>query len=75
MAHMVKNPPAMQETQVRSLSQDNSLEKGMDTHFSILARRILWPEEPGGTELDTTGRLTHTHTHTPTGGRDGVILP
>ena len=63
---MVKNPPAMQETQVRSLSQDNSLEKGMDTHFSILARRILWPEEPGGTELDTTGRLTHTHTHTHT---------
>ena len=74
---MVKNPPAVQETQVRSLSQEDSMEKGMDTHFSILARRILWMEEPGGTKLDTTGRLTHTHTHTHThtGGRDGVMLP
>ena len=34
---MVKNPPAMQETQVRSLSQEDPLEKGMATHSSILA--------------------------------------
>ena len=45
---MVKNPPAMQETQVRSLGQEDPLEKGMATHFSILAWRIPWREEPGG---------------------------
>ena len=44
---MVKSPPAMQETQVRSLGQQDPLEKGMATHFSILARRIPWTEEPG----------------------------
>ena len=48
MAQMVKNLPAMQETQVRFLGQEDSLEKGMATHFSILARRIPWTEEPGG---------------------------
>ena len=37
---MVRNPPAMQETQVQSLSQDNPLEKGMATHSSILALAI-----------------------------------
>ena len=45
---MVKNLPAMQETQVRSLGGDNPLEKGMATHSSILAWRIPWTEEPGG---------------------------
>ena len=45
---MVKNPPAMQETWVRSLDWDNPLEKGMATHFSILAWKIPWREEPGG---------------------------
>ena len=47
---MVKNPPAMQETQkiqVPSLSWDDPLEEGMATYFSILARRIPWTEEPG----------------------------
>ena len=48
MAHMVKNLPAMQETQVSSLGQEHTLEKGMATHFSILAWRIPWTEEPGG---------------------------
>ena len=48
VAQMVKNPPAMQETQVRSLGQGELLEKGMATHFSILAWRIPWTEEPGG---------------------------
>ena len=48
MAQMVKNLPAMQETQVRFLGQEDSLEKGMATHFSILARRIPWTEGPGG---------------------------
>ena len=45
---MVKNPPAVQETQVQSLDQEDPLEKGMATHSSILARRIPWIEEPGG---------------------------
>ena len=40
VAQMVKNMPAMQETQVQSLGQEDSLEKGMATHFSILAWRI-----------------------------------
>ena len=45
---MVKNPPAMQETQVQSLYPEDSLEKGMETHSSILAWRIPWTEEPDG---------------------------
>ena len=40
MAQTVKNPPAMQETRVQSLGQEDPLEKGMVTHSSILARRI-----------------------------------
>ena len=51
---MVKNPPAMQETQeswVRSLSQEDPLEKEMATHSSILACRIPWTEEPGGLQF------------------------
>ena len=42
-----KNPPAMQETQVRSLGQEDPLEKGMATHASILAWRIPWTEQLG----------------------------
>ena len=45
---MVKNLPAMQETQVRLLGREDPLEKGMATHTSILAWRIPWTEEPGG---------------------------
>ena len=54
MAQTIKNPPAMQETQVqslggvRSLGQEDALEKGMATQSSILAWRIPWTEEPGG---------------------------
>ena len=48
MAHSVKNPLAMQETRVRSLGWEDPLEKGIATHASILAWRILWTEEPGG---------------------------
>ena len=44
---MVKNFPAMQETQVQSLGQEDPLEKGMATDSSILAWRIPWIEEPG----------------------------
>ena len=48
MAQTVKNPAAMQETQVRSLGQEDPLKKGMTTHSSVLAQRIPWTEEPGG---------------------------
>ena len=65
VAQMVKNLPAMWETQVRSLGQEDALEKGMATHSSILAWRISWTDEPGRLyspwghkELDTTKRLT-----------------
>ena len=47
-AHLVKNLPAMQETRVQFLSQEDALEKRMATHFSILAWRIPWTEEPSG---------------------------
>ena len=45
---MVKNLPAIEETQVRSLGGEDTLEKEMATHTSILAQRIPWMEEPGG---------------------------
>ena len=53
VAQVVKNLPAMQETQVQSLGQEDPLEKGMVTHSSILAWRIPWTEEPG--ELQSRG--------------------
>ena len=46
VAQMVKNPPAVQETWVRSLGRKDPLGKGMATHSSILAWRIPWTEEP-----------------------------
>ena len=60
MAQVVKNLPAVQETQVQSLSREGPLEKEMAIHSSILAWRIPWTEEPGGLqsmgsqESDTT---------------------
>ena len=57
---LVKNLPAMQETQVQFLGWEDPLEKEMATHSSILAWRILWTEKPGRLqsmglqELDTT---------------------
>ena len=50
---MVKNPPAIQETQVASLGQEDPLEKRMATHSSILVWKILCTEKPGG--LHTMG--------------------
>ena len=47
MAQMVKHLPAMQETWVRFLGQEDPLEKEMVTHSSILAWKIPWTEEPG----------------------------
>ena len=48
VAQMVKNQPAVQETQVRSLGQEDPLDKGMAFHSSVLAWRIPRREEPGG---------------------------
>ena len=53
MAQMVRNLPAMQETQVRFAGQEDLLEKGMATHSNILAWRIPWTVEPG--RLQSTG--------------------
>ena len=47
VAQTLKNPPAMQETQVRPLGWEDPLEKGKGTHSSILAWRIPWIEQPG----------------------------
>ena len=59
VAQTVKNLPAMQEAQVRSLGQEDPLEKGMATHSGILAWRIPWTEEPGG--LQSMGsQMTYT---------------
>ena len=55
---MVENLPAMQETQVRSLDQEDPLEKGMAPHSNILTWTIPWTQQPGPTELDMTERLT-----------------
>ena len=60
IAQLVKNLPAMHETQVRSLGWEDPLEEEMATHSSVLAWRIPWTEEPGGLqsmgsqELDMT---------------------
>ena len=56
---MVKNLPAMQETGVRSLSQEDSLEKRIATHTSILAWRISWTEEPGRLQSMGSQRVGH----------------
>jgi len=56
---MVKNLPAIQESQVRFLGQEDSLEKEMATHSSILAWRILWAEEPGGLQSMGSQRVGH----------------
>ena len=48
MARTVKRLPTMWETGVRSLDQEDALEKGMVTHSNILAWRIPWREEPDG---------------------------
>ena len=65
MAQKIKNLPAMQETWVQSLGQENLMEKGMATHSSILAWRIPWTVEPGGSwsmglqTVNMTEQLTH----------------
>ena len=53
VAQMAKNLPAAHETQVRSLGQEDALEKGMAPHSIALAWRVPWTEEPGG--IQSTG--------------------
>ena len=56
---MVKNLPAMWETQVQSLGQEDPLEKEMVAHSSIIAWRIPWTEEPGGLQSLVSPRVKH----------------
>ena len=58
MAQIIKNLPAMQETQIQLPGQDNPWEKGMATHSSILAWRIPHTQEPGGTVHGVTNSWT-----------------
>ena len=59
MAHMVRNLPGMQETQVRSLGWEDPLEKEMATHSSILAWEIPWTEELGMLQSMRSQRVGH----------------
>ena len=59
VTQMAKNSPAMQETLVRSLGQEDPMEKGMATYSSILAWRIPWTEEPGGLQPVRLQRIGH----------------
>ena len=59
VAQTVKNLPAMQETQVRSLGQEDLPEKRMATHSSILVWRIPWTEELGGLQSMGSPRVGH----------------
>ena len=59
MAQIVTNQPAMKETLVCSLGQEDPLEKGMATHSSILAWRIPWTEEPGALQSMGSQRVGH----------------
>ena len=56
---VVRYPPAVQETWVRSLGQEDPLVKEMATHSSILAWRIPWIEEPGGLQSMGSQRVGH----------------
>ena len=58
-AQTVKNLPAMQNTRVQSLGQEDPLEKGMATHSSVLAWTIPWTEEPGRLQSMGSQRVGH----------------
>ena len=59
MAQTVKNLPAMLETWIRSLGQEDPLEKGTATHSSLLVWEIPWMEEPGGLQSKGSQRVGH----------------
>jgi len=56
---VAKNPPAMHETRVQSLGQEDPLEEEMATHSSIFAWRIPWTEGPGGLQCMGSQRAGH----------------
>ena len=79
VAQLVKNLPAMQETQVQFLDREDPFEKGMATHLSVLPWRIPWTKKPGGlqsTELKRVGQdwATFTSLSTPLIMRHGVTV-
>ena len=59
MAQTVKRPPTMWETWVRSLGQEDPLEKDMATHSSTLAWQIPWREEPSRLQFMGSQRVVH----------------
>ena len=59
VAQVVKNLPAMWETQVQSLGQEDPLERGLATHSSMLGWEIPWTEEPGGLQSMGSQRVEH----------------
>ena len=59
VAQPVKNPPAMQETQVRFLGWEDPLQEEMETHSSLLAWRVPCTEEPGGLQSIGSQRVRH----------------
>ena len=59
VAQLVKGLPAIWETWVQSLGQEDPLEKEMATHSSILACRIPWREEPGGLQSTGSQKVRH----------------
>ena len=59
MAQMVKNLPTVWEIQIRSLGEEDPLDKGMATHSSILAWSIPWTEEPGRLQSMGLQRVGH----------------
>ena len=59
VAQRLKRLPAMRETRVQSLGREDSLEKEMATHSSILAWKIPWMEEPGGLQSTGSQRVGH----------------
>ena len=59
IAQIVNNLPAVQETWVQSLGQEDPPEKEMATHFSILTWKIPWTEEPGGLQFMGSQRVGH----------------
>ena len=80
VAQMVKKPPAVQETRVWALGQEDPLEKEMATHSSVLAWRIPWAEEPGGSQSLGLQRVRHnwatntfTFSHLCVYGVEGVL--
>ena len=64
MAQRVKRLPPVWETSVRSLGQEDPVEKEMATHSSILAWEITWTEDPGGLHFLGLQRVGHDQAHT-----------